>query len=73
MLESNHSQCLKLYVELNTQKIKAEKHGDKAGKLLYKLMNNAVYVKIIENLRNRIDVRLVSKKKDQLFKMELKN
>ena len=32
-------------------------------------MNNAV----IENLRNRIDVRLVSKKKDQLFKMEIKN
>ena len=32
-------------------------------------MNNAV----IENLRNRIDVRLVSKKKEQLFKMEIKN
>ena len=32
-------------------------------------MNNQV----IENLRNRIDVRLVSKKKEQLFKMEIKN
>ena len=74
MLESNQLQCLKLSVELNTQKIiKAEKHGDKAVKLLHKLMNNAVYGKIIENLRNRIDVRPVSKKKDQLVKMEIKN
>ena len=73
VLESNQSQCLKLFVELNTQKVKAEKHGDNAGKVLYRLMSNAVYGKIIENLRNRIDVRLVSKKKDQLFKMEIKN
>ena len=73
VLESNQSQCLKLFVELNTQKVKAEKHGDNAGKVLYKLMSNAVYGKIIENLRNRIDVRLVSKKKDKLFKMEIKN
>ena len=29
------------------------------GKALYKLMNNAVYGKVIENLGNRIDVRLV--------------
>ena len=29
------------------------------GKALYKLMNNVVYGKVIENLGNRIDVRLV--------------
>ena len=29
-------------------------------------MNNAVYSKIMENLRNRIDVRLVSNRKDYL-------
>ena len=31
-------------------------------------MNNAVYVRTIENLRTRIDVRLVSNKKDYLKK-----
>ena len=44
--EFNQSQWLKQYVEFNTQKrIEAEKNGDKDGKALYKLMNNAVYGK----------------------------
>ena len=46
--------------------MKAEKNGDKYGKGLYKLMNNAVYGKTMENLRNPIDVNLVSNKKDSL-------
>ena len=33
------------------------------GKALHKLVDNAVYGKAIENLRNRIDVKLVSNKK----------
>ena len=32
-------------------------------------MNNAVYSKTIENLRNRINVRLVSNKKDWTSKL----
>ena len=44
--------------------MEAEINEDKGGKALYKLMNNSVYGKTKENLRNRIDVRLVSNKKD---------
>ena len=54
-------------MEFNTQnRIKAGKNGDEDGKALFKLLNNAVYVKTLENLRNRIDVNLVSNIKDYL-------
>ena len=60
VLEFNHSQWLKLHIELNTEKsIEAEKNGGKDGKAIYKLMNNAIYGKKMENLRNRIHVKLV--------------
>ena len=67
VLEFNHSQWLKQYVEFNTQKKnRSRKKGDKDGKALYKLMKNAVYGKIMENLRNVIDTNLVRNKKDHL-------
>ena len=71
VLEFNQSQWLKHCVEFNTQKrIEAEKTGDKDGKALYKLMKNTVYEKTMENLRNRINVKLLSNKK-KLFKMDI--
>ena len=49
VLEFNQSQWLKQYVGFDTQKwIGAEENGEKDGKVLYKLMKNAVYRKLIE-------------------------
>ena len=48
-----------------TRKEKSRNTG-KDGKALYKLMNNAVYGKARANLRGKIDVKLVSNKKDYL-------
>ena len=47
-----------------------QKNGEKDEKALYKLMNNAVYGKIMKNVRNRINAELASKKK-RLFKMDI--
>ena len=57
VLEFIQSQWLKSYAEFNTKKNK---------KALYKLMNNAVYGKAMENLGNRIDVKLLSNKNNYL-------
>ena len=67
VLEFNQSQWLQPCIEFNTQKrTEAEKNNDKDGKALYKLMNSAIYGKTMENIRNRIDVKLVNNKKDYL-------
>ena len=42
------------------------KNGDKDRKALYKFKKNAMYSKTMENVRNRIDIRLVSNEKDYL-------
>ena len=46
--------------------MEVEKNGEKDGKALHRLMNNAIYEKTMENLRNRIDVKLVNNEKDYL-------
>ena len=53
--------------EFNTQKKnRSRKNCDKDRKALYKLMNNVVYRKLMENLRNTINLKLVSNKKNYL-------
>ena len=55
------------YVKFNAQKrIEAGKKKDKDGRVLCKSLNNAVYSKTMANLRNRIDVKLLSNEKDYL-------
>ena len=49
--EFNQSQWLKRYVEFITQNNRSRKNG----KAWNKLMNNIIYGKTIENLRNKID------------------
>ena len=55
-----------MYWIQHTQKTEAEKNDDKDGKAMYKLMNNAIYRKTMEKLRNRIDVKLVNNEKEYL-------
>ena len=69
VLEFNQSQWLKSCIEFNTKKIiEADKNGYKDGKTLYKLMNNVVYSKTMENVRKKINVKLklVNNKKGYL-------
>ena len=59
VLEFNQSQWLKPYIEINRQKrIEAEKNNDKD--------DNGVYGKTKENLRKRINIKLVNNEKDYL-------
>ena len=45
---------------------RSRQKGDKDEKALYKLINNAMYGKTIEKLRNRINIKLIRNKKDYL-------
>ena len=56
----------KKYVEWNPQvRIEAEKNSHKYGRVLYKLMSNAVYEKTMENVRNVTHVKLASNNNKQ--------
>ena len=66
-LKLNQSHWLKPFIEFNTKKIiEAGKNNGKDGKALYELLNYAIYRKTMENIRNRIDVKLVNNEKDYL-------
>ena len=64
-----HYKKLQLYLTCAATSLKNALHNsvnDKDGKVLYKLMKNAVYGKLMKNLRNRLDVKVISNKKSYL-------
>ena len=64
ILEFKQSPWMKPYIDFNTER---RKEGtNEADKTLFKLLNNAVYGKTMENMRKRMKIRITKTPKDFL-------
>ena len=70
VLEFDQSAWLKQYIDFNTEKRKHARNPFK--KDFFKLMNNSVFTKTMENLCKRVDVRLVTNEKKLYIEIDLK-
>ena len=74
VIQFDQSCWMKPYIDLNIEKRKeATRNGDQVGKDLFKLMNNAVFGKTMENLRKRIDFEIVTSRKVALKRIAKPN
>ena len=62
ILKFKQSDWIKRYIDFNIQKRKEA--TNEADKTLFKLLNNVVYGKTMENMRKRIKIRIIKNKKD---------
>ena len=63
VLKFKHSDWMKKYIDFNTEK---KNDANDFAKDFFKLMINSVYGKTMENLRKRVNVRLINNAKDFL-------
>ena len=64
ILSFKQSNWLKVFTDFNTKK--RQESPDEFSKGSYKLMNNCIYGKSIENIKNRINVKLINDQKTYL-------
>ena len=62
MLKFKQSDWMRPYIDFNTQKKTIS--NNKADKNFFKLMNNSIYDKTMENFKKRIKIRVVKNSQD---------
>ena len=62
ILKFKQSDWMKRYIDFNIQKRKEA--TNEADKTLFKLLNNVVYGKTMENIRKIIKIRIIKNRKD---------